>query len=137
MNLKTLIDKAAKIPPIDAEAFYSKAYVHYQANQTTQAAEIFSILCTRQPMEARFWFGLGASLQRSSNYEKALYAWAMAALLDAENPYPHFHAAECADSLKRYRDASLALNEAKKRISDSAHPLQAPMALLEEQWKSR
>ena len=137
MNLKTLIEKAAKAPPLDAEAFYSKAYAHYQTNQTAEAAEIFKVLCARRPMEARFWFGLGASLQGSANYENALYAWAMAALLDPENPYPHFHAAECSDSLNLHKDASLALIEAKNRIQDPAHPLHGPIALLENQWRNR
>jgi type III secretion system low calcium response chaperone LcrH/SycD len=137
VNLNTLIEEANKTPSIDIEAFYAQAYAHYQANQTDEAAKIFSILCARQPLEVRFWFGLGASLQGSANHEKALYAWAMAALLDPENPYPHFHAAECSDFLKQNNDASLALMEAKKRINDPAHILLAPIALLEEQWRNR
>lgn len=137
MNLETLLLEAKKAPPIDAEAFYAKAYAHYQANQTAEAAEIFTILCARQPMDARFWFGLGASLQGSMKYEQALYAWAMAALLDPENPYPHFYAAECSDSLQQTSDASRALQEAKLRIKDPQHPLYAPIASLEEQWRNR
>ena len=132
-----LLQEAAKAPTIDVEAFYAQAYAHYQANQSTEAAEIFSVLCARQPMEVRFWIGLGASLMGCTNYEKALHAWAMAALLDPRDPSPHFHAAECLDSLKQYRDASLALKEAKQRISDSEHPLHSPIALLEEQWRNR
>ena len=137
MNLSALLEKAAKTPLIDVEAFYLKAYAYYQANQLAEAAEIFGILCARQPMEKRFWFGLGASLQESANYEKARYAWAMAALLDPENPYPHFHAAECSDALARHKDASLALAEAKNRINEPEHPLQGRVALLEEQWRDR
>ena len=52
MNLNTLIEEANKIPSIDIEAFYAQAYAHYQANQTAEAAKIFSILCARQPLEA-------------------------------------------------------------------------------------
>jgi type III secretion system low calcium response chaperone LcrH/SycD len=137
MNLNDLIQEAKKAPPLDTEAFYTKAYAHYQANQPDLAAEIFTVLCTRQPMEKRYWFGLGASLQESKNYEKALYAWAMTALLDPENPYPHFHAAECSDSLEQYNDALLAIREAQNRVSDPQHPLYAPIALLEEQWRKR
>jgi type III secretion system low calcium response chaperone LcrH/SycD len=137
MSLQILIQEGLKAPTIDIEAFYAQAYAHYQSNQTAEAAEIFSVLCARHPLESRFWFGLGASFMGCANYEKALYAWAMAALLDPSNPYPHFHAAECSDSLKQYRDASLAIQEAKQRISDPQHPLQSPIALLEEQWRNR
>ena len=67
-------------------------------------------------------------------YEEALYAWAMAALLDKSNPYPHFHAAECAFSMNNLRDAKLALKEAETRM-EKEHPLQEKISLLKELWK--
>lgn len=122
--------------PIDCDAFYAAAYAQYQANRNEDAAEIFSVLCARQPLEARYWFGLGASLQASSKHEKALHAWAMAALIRFDDPYPHFHAAECSYSLGKMQDALLALQEAKRRIHDPSHELNGPIAVLEEQWRS-
>jgi len=137
MNLESLIREAANTPPIDVEAYYSKAYAEYQANLTHEAAETFSVLCARKPLESRFWVGLGASLQACTQYEKALYAWAMAAILDPENPFPHFHAAECCDSLNQSTDALKALAEAKKRVKDPSHRLYKPIRLLEETWRNR
>ena len=130
------INEAKAAPPIDCEAFYAHAYAQYQAGQAAQAAEVFQVLCARSPMDSRYWFGLGASWQESLNFEKALHAWAMAALLDPQSPYPHFHAAQCAFSLNQTNDARLALQEAKERIKDLAHPLSETIDLLEKQWRN-
>jgi type III secretion system low calcium response chaperone LcrH/SycD len=137
VNRDAFIQQAQKAPPIDCEAFYAQAYAKYQSGQSTEAAEIFSVLCSRQPMEFRNWFGLGASLQEGSKNDQALYAWAMAALLDPPNPYPHFHAAQCARSLGNLDDAMRALLEAKERVCGPTHPLHATIAQLEELWRIR
>ena len=118
-----------------AEQFYSYAFAQYQSGNWTQAIEVFQILCARRPLEARFWFGLGASLQEGNDYEKALRAWAMTALLDQENPYPHFHAAECSFSLKDLANDSLALREAEMKIGKPEHPLNDRISLLKTSWK--
>jgi type III secretion system low calcium response chaperone LcrH/SycD len=137
VTFQTLIQKAEGTPPIDTEAFYAQAYAHYQAHQSSEAAEFFTVLCARKPMESRFWLGLAASLQESQHYEKALSAWAMAALLEPKDPYPHFHAAQCAFSLNQMEDAFLALKEARQIIEqDPAHPLKEPIAVFEKQWRN-
>ena len=95
-----------------------------------------ALLCTRRPLESRFWFALGATLQESKSYSDALHAWAMAALLQKEDPYPHFHAAECCFSLQWSEDAAMALKEAEVR-TPKTHPLKGKISLLKEQWKVR
>lgn len=115
---------------------YSEAYAHYQAGNPAKAAEGFRTLCLEHPMESKFWFGLGAALQESMRYEEALQSWAMAALLDPTNPYPHFHAAECSISLAQLKDAELALDMAAERIrNETTHPLREPIGVLKEAWK--
>lgn len=116
------------------EQFYSVGFAQYECGNWKKAAEAFYTLCAKKPMESRYWFGLGASLQEWGRYKSALKAWAMTALLDKENPYPHFHAAECALSLKNLKDASLALKEAKKRIHEGDHPLLHRISVLAEGW---
>jgi len=119
-----------------AEQFYSFAFAQYQCGDLKKAAEAFHVLCARRPLEARFWFGLGATLQEGRAYDKALRAWAMAALLDRENPYPHFHAAECACSISNLDDARHALREAGARIANKEdHPLKDRIPSLQEAWK--
>jgi type III secretion system low calcium response chaperone LcrH/SycD len=118
----------------EAESFYLYAYSHYHSGHWAEAADIFRLLCTRRPLDSRFWFGLGAALQEGSSYFDALHAWAMAALLKKEDPYPHFHAAECYFSLGQEKDAAKALEEALLKI-EVTHPLEKRISLLKEQWK--
>ena len=119
------------------ESSYAEAYALYQAGKLDHAADLFRTLCTQDPMDPRFWFGLGSCLQESHDCQNALYAWAMAALLDPTNPYPHFHAAECLISLRKMPDAGKALKEAKARASTETHPLYGPIEVLEEQWRNQ
>ncbi len=115
-----------------AEQFYAFGYAQYDTGNWQKAADAFSVLCARRPLDARFWFGLGATLQESGDYSGALNAWAMTALLDRNDPYPHYHAAECSISLKNIQDAQLALKEAEQRISSAAHPLKDRISVLKE-----
>ncbi len=133
---EALIREAEETPPIDPEAFYAHAYALYQSGKTADASEVFQVLCVKYPLESRFWCGLAASCQENANYDKALRSWAMSALLDPENPYPHFHAAECATSLNQKEDALLALEEAKSLIKSDTHSLAPSITALEERWRN-
>jgi len=99
------------------EQFYTFAYAQYMFGHTAESRQVFQLLCARRPLESRFWFGLGASCQELKEYEAALRAWAMAALTKKSDPYPHFHAAECAFSLGQQEDAQKALREAEERLA--------------------
>lgn len=118
----------------EVEKFYSFGFAQYGSGNWGEAADVFRVLCTRRPLEPRFWFALGATLQEAGSYKDALHSWAMAALLKSDDPYPHFHAAECCFSLKLSSDAALALTESETRI-ESVHPLKEKINLLRQQWK--
>lgn len=117
----------------ETEKFYAYGYAHYGTGNWAEAADVFRVLCTRRPLESRFWFALGATLQEAGTYKDSLHAWAMAALLDKPDPYPHFHAAECCFSLGWKEDGGKALAEAADRIQ-KGHPLEGKIALLKERW---
>ncbi len=120
----------------EVERFYSFGFAQYGIGNWAEAADVFRVLCTRRPLETRFWFALGATLQESGSYDEALHSWAMAALLNTEDPYPHFHAAECCFSLLLSQDGAKALNESELRIKkDPAHPLKERISLLRQQWR--
>lgn len=117
----------------EAESFYTLGFSLYGTGSFTEAADVFKVLCIRKPLEYRHWFGLASSLQESKDYEKALNAWAMAAILDQSNPHPHFHAAECCFSLNQIEEAQIALQAALTRAED--YPiLQDQITLLQKQW---
>lgn len=120
----------------DVERFYAFGFAQYGSGNWSEAADVFRVLCTRRPLEPRFWFALGATLQEAGSYNEALHSWAMAALLKKEDPYPHFHAAECCFSLQNIQDAALALQESEVRISrEPTHPLKGLIGLLRQQWR--
>ena len=118
----------------EVERFYALGFAHYGTGNWEEAVDVFRVLCTRRPLEPRFWFALGATLQEAGSYHEALNSWAMAALLNRDDPYPHFHAAECCLSLRMSQDASKALAESDARIRSAADPLKAKIGLLRKQW---
>lgn len=128
-----VIDRA-KLSDEEMEQFYAYGFAQYNSGNWNEAADVFRVLCTRRPLESRFWFGLGATLQEAKSYTDSLHAWAMAALLREEDPFPHFHAAECYFSIENKEEASKALNEAEIRMGKQ-HPLRKRIELLKEQWK--
>lgn len=130
---------AVEVSEIDGEKIerlYAFGYAQYTSGNWPKAADIFRSLCTTRPLESRFWFALGASLQGGSFYREALPSWAMAALLKDKDPYPHYHAAECYLSLKKVQEAQKALEEAFSRLPEKGHPLEGKIALLKKQWEN-
>lgn len=124
------------LPEEEVEKFYAYGFAHYGSGSWGEAADVFRLLCTRRPLEPRFWFALGATLQEAGSYSEALHSWAMASLLKSDDPYPHFHAAECCFSLKKVQDAELALKETEMRMeAEGSHPLKEKITVLREQWK--
>jgi type III secretion system low calcium response chaperone LcrH/SycD len=124
------------LPEEEVEKFYAYGFAQYGSGNWADAVDVFRVLCTRRPFEARFWFALGATLQESGSYKEALHSWAMAALLKKEDPYPHFHAAECCLSLQMTDDAAMALQESSLRLKgEFGHPLTNKIGILKEQWR--
>jgi type III secretion system low calcium response chaperone LcrH/SycD len=132
----TVADATLNLSDEETERFYAFGFAQYGSGNWNQAADVFRVLCTRRPLEPRFWFALGATLQEAGSYSDALQSWAMAALLKKEDPYPHFHAAECCFSLRMFEDAAKALAETELRArQEPGHPLKDKVALLKQQWR--
>ncbi len=130
--------KVSPVPssfPENPETLYSEGLSHQEKGRLREAIAIFSFLCSRRPVEVRFWFSLSASLQEAKFYEEALRAWGVAAILQDQNPYPHFHTAECCFQLHHFTDAAQALDRSLDRI-EGAHPLLEKIEMLKKQWGS-
>ncbi len=118
------------------EQFYAYGFAHYGSGSWFEAADTSAFFARGARFEPRFWFALGATLQETRSYQDALHAWAMAALLKKDDPYPHFHAAECCFSLQMFADGNKALKEAALLIGeDENHILKDRIALLKQQWR--
>lgn len=98
---------------IDLEAYYTLCFGYYQACQYDKAARFFSSLTLLAPQDLRAWKGLAASLQMQDNFQQAAQTWAIASLLDPQDPLIYFHAAECLKSIDDCAGALQALAQAK------------------------
>lgn len=93
----------------EMEALYALAYHHYQAGHRQEALQRFKLLVTLDPLEQRFWLGLGGAAQRLGHFSEAIGSYATAALLNIHDPRPLLAAAECHLHLGQLHEAESAL----------------------------
>lgn len=114
------LQKAFGISDYEMEKLYEEAYEYYESDAYQDSLILFRWLVLFNSYEAKYWMGFAATLQLLERYEKALHAYAVAYLLDSQNPYPHFHAYECYMLLKNRDDAEKALEMAYQRCDGKA-----------------
>lgn len=96
---------------------YEEAYLAYERKDYEVASLLFAKLTSLEPLVAKYWKGVAASLQMEKKFEDALKAWSMLALLEADSAVPHFHAAECLLALNQKEEGIKALALAQKNGS--------------------
>lgn len=116
----------------ELEGLYAQAYSGYTSGNFDKAADLFSSFVQANPHDERGWRGLASSEQMRLKYPEALHAWAIVALLAAQDPLPHFHAAECLTSLKEPEEALKALRMAESLLKTREEPLRRKIQLLRE-----
>lgn len=94
----------------EMEAVYNFAHNAYRQRKYEEARQLFQFLVENDHAESRFWMGLAASYHMSGSYDQAVTAYGMAAVLDATNPRPAFHAGECYIAMKDSKNARKALD---------------------------
>ena len=115
----------------DLENLYGLAYHCYQAKDLEKAKDLFHQLVLSKPLEKKYWMGFAASYQCKGDFLEALKGWAMAALLDHEDPNPHFYASECYLSLNQLKEAKKALLCAKRSLRKEDENLKDKITCLE------
>ena len=125
----------------DPDVIYAYAYEFYSHGHYEEAQSLFSLLVVKETKNINHWLGLGACMQMQKKYEKALEAYAAAALLEVDeiNPYPHFHAAECFIALDDITSALQALESASTIANkDSKYEqLSHQINLIKNAWSSQ
>jgi type III secretion system low calcium response chaperone LcrH/SycD len=102
------------------EAVYAVAYNAYNGGNYPQARKMFEFLCYFDHLEKKYWMALGACRQMQKEYKEAIDAYSFATLLDADDPRPPLHAADCHIALGN-RDAAISgLTAASEWSGDSA-----------------
>lgn len=99
-----------KISNEDLEKVYQEGYIAYQQHAYENSASIFRWLIFFNPFITKFWLSLGSSLHMKQDYHGALHAYAVSALLEDTNPYPHYYAHLCYTFLNQPQEAAKALN---------------------------
>jgi type III secretion system low calcium response chaperone LcrH/SycD len=123
--------KSKPMPQEEQEMLYSSGYGLYEAGNYEEATHLFTRLVLADPFMETYWRGLASCHQMTRNYEKALYAWALSSLLQEQDPWPHFHAAECLLSLNEKEEALKALNAAAERLKKEDRDHQSLKAKIE------
>lgn len=104
-TLKTLANLSGQ----ELEAIYAVAYNLFTARKYDQAIDLFKFLCLYDHTEPRWFYGLGVARQRKGDYAQAVDAFAVATLLDVEDPRPQVQAAYCLMALGNWPEAQSAL----------------------------
>lgn len=116
------------------DELYSLACTHFERDDYKNALPLFQKLTMVMPKIKEYWFGYASTFMMQKEYEKAVWAWQMTALLDGQDVLPHFHAAECLYSLKHFDQGLKALEAARLRTEDER--LLSKMDTLEKRWEN-
>ena len=119
----------------ELEAVYSLAFGYYRTGKYDEALKLFQFLVLFDHLNAKFWFGLGATQQAIKDYQGAVASYGYCSFLNLENPKPQFHAAECFLAIGDKRNAASALealNEYCPANTDVGREYRAKAAKLRE-----
>lgn len=89
------LQQAFGVTSYEMEGIYHEAYEYYESGRYEDALISFRWLVLLNPFKVDYWMGMGANQQLLTHYEKALHHYAIATLLDSENPLPHYYAYAC------------------------------------------
>ena len=140
-SVKTLIQEQATLKQLkgvtndELEAVYSLAFGYYQTGKYDEAHKLFQFLVLFDHLNAKYWFGLGATQQALKDYQNAAVSYGYCSFLKLDNPKPQLHAAECFLALGDKRSAASALealNEYCPTDTDIGREYRAKAAKLRE-----
>lgn len=77
------------------EGIYGHAYRLYNAGKYKDSQLLFRLLITLDPMESKFMMGSAACFHMLQEFSHAASLYAIASMINQENPIPHYHSADC------------------------------------------
>ena len=93
----------------ELESVYSLAFGYYKTGRYDEALKLFQFLVLFDHLNAKFWFGLGATQQALKDFQNAVVSYGYCSFLKLDNPKPQLHAAECFLALGDKRNAASSL----------------------------
>lgn len=101
------------------EWFYQTSRRFLREERFNDAFDAFIFLTTLNPYNADYWIGLGMAAQMEGDYETAINAYEMAAIVDKGSPAPYLYLAKCLFAMNERRCALEALDLALE-LTDSS-----------------
>ena len=101
----TLGDAYWRTTTDEREALYQMAYGLYEQGRYSDALKLFSSLVMQDHHEPRYLFALGSTCQVLGRHTDALQHYMAAAVENADDPLPIFHAAECLIAMHHFSEA--------------------------------
>ena len=115
------IAQTQDIDPQKIEGLYALGCNYYTQKDFAKAEEIFSFAQRLDSLNPKIIKGLAASRKMLKKYRAALEAYALAGIIDMEDPAASFHAAECFFALEEYQSCADALDAAYGLARGAAH----------------
>jgi type III secretion system low calcium response chaperone LcrH/SycD len=100
------------------EGVYGQAYRLYNTGKYKEASHLFRLLIMLNATESKYSMGLAACYHMLKAYESAVQVYAICALLDPENPIPHYHSSDCYIQMGDKVSAMIALKMAQERAGN-------------------
>lgn len=115
---------------------YQYAYHFYQNGKYEEAADFFRTLTTLNCRDRNYWIGLAGSLKMLKQYNEALNAYTIAAVIHCEDPLVHAHAADCCFAIGDLERGKLALESAESLAAgkEEYSLLNSQLAVIREAW---
>lgn len=98
--------------------FYRAAYRLFEGKKYEDAANAFLFLISLNAYRHEYWLGLGMALQMTADFDSAIDAYEMAAILDLSSPVPYFYLAKCLFAIHDRESALQALDLAIEYAGD-------------------
>lgn len=130
-------ENAPLFTPEAIESMYGMAHQMYSSGNFEQASHVFRVLTFLDATKKRNWMGLGASLQMLKQYGEAVDMYGIAGLMEENDPYIHFHAAECLFLMGEKEKGRIALNSAEmmaEKQKNKDHALISQLELFRQAW---
>lgn len=86
---------AFQVSEKEMEGMYARGYELQKQRHFEKAQHVFEYLCYLNHYNESYWIALGFCHEQRKNYQKAIQAYVMAGILDADNPIPSLRTAEC------------------------------------------
>jgi len=103
-----------RLPKSYLEKLYASGYLKFQNKDYRPACQLFALLTFLAPDEKKYWKSLGAAHVCLEEYRAAIESYSTLALLDPQNPEPHFFIAFCQKKLGGKKEAIDSLDRANK-----------------------